>query len=117
MVADSIGHELQEVWLAVLEDIFPSLPSRLETGHSVIPIHSATGNSEGNGPGDDTIRCVLIGHGSRDGVFVVPEKEEGLAAESGCEIESSGEVALTGCSLAEVACGHSGLLGSSESVA
>ena len=117
MVAYSVGHEFEEIGLSVLDDIIPGESSSLKHCQGVIAVDPAAGDSVGDCLADDAVRCVLILKASRDGVFVVPEQEEGLALQSSCEVEGSWEVAFTCSALAEVASGHFLLLCHSKSVA
>ena len=117
MISYSVGHEFQEIWLPVLDDIIPGESSSLKHCKSIISIHSAAGDSVGNCLGDDSIGCVLVLKASGDGVLVVSKQEESLALESSSEVEGSWEIALTRSALTEITSRYFILLCHSKSVA
>lgn len=116
MISYSVGHEFKEIWLPMLDDIIPSESSSLKYSQSIVTVYSATGDSISDGLGDDTVGCILIFKTSRDGIFVVPEQEEGLTLQSSCEVESSREVAFTCSSFTEITSSYLLLLCHSKSV-
>ena len=60
MVSNSVCHEFQEIRLTLLDYVLSSLACGLEAGQSVIAVDSAAGDSEGNGPGDDSVGGILV---------------------------------------------------------
>jgi len=60
VVSHSVCHEFQEIRLSLLDYILSSLACRLEAGQRVIAVDSAAGDPEGNGPGDDPVRGILV---------------------------------------------------------
>ena len=106
MVSHPISHKFKEIGLPLLDYILSSLSRRLETGQSIITVHARTGNTERDGPGDNPVRGILIGYMGRDSIFIVPQEEQRLASERGCEVQSCWKVSLTGRTLTQVARWH-----------
>lgn len=71
VVTHPVGHELQEVRLLVLENIFPGLLGSIKASQSIVSIDSGTSYSHRNSSRDHAVRCVLIFHRGRNSVFVV----------------------------------------------
>ena len=102
MIAHSVGHKLDEVGFLFLQDKLTGFSGGFPTGKGIISVNSGTGDTHGDGSGDDTVRGVLIFSGSGDGVLVVSAEEKGLTLESGSKVKSNSKVALTGSTLPNI---------------
>jgi len=116
MIADSVCHELNEVWFLFLQDVLTSLSCSLPTGQSIVSINSGTGNTHWNGSGNDTIWGILVNSWCWNGVLVVSDQEQSLTLKSGSEVKRNCEIALAGSTFTQVAGSNLAVVIDSESV-
>ena len=106
MIAHSVSHKFNEVGFLFLQDELAGFSGGFPTGEGIVSIDSGTGDTHGDGSGDDTIRGVLIFGGSGNGVLVVSAEEKGLALESGSKVKCNCKVSFTGSTFSHIASGN-----------
>ena len=102
MVTHTVRNSFNKHGSLFLHDKFTGLLGGEVDGEQVITIHSDSGHAVSNTTSCNTIACVLVIDGCRDGVHVVAAVEERLAAERGCEVKSRMEVTFRGGSFSKV---------------
>lgn len=102
MISCPISNKLDKKGSLILNNLLPGILYSLVDSQSIVAVNPQSFDSIRGSPSSDVVSPVLVLNGSGDGVLVVPADEHGLAAESGCEVESSMEVTLTSCAFPEV---------------
>ena len=96
MITYSVWNSFDEDWSLLLYNHFSGFLTCIINSKNIITINSNGWHSVGYTSNCDTISCILIINGCRNGIHIISAEKHSLTSQSSCEVQSRMKISL-GC--------------------